>query len=90
MRLTYPKMYSIWAYDATPDLLVVKGFFPSAIAASRLRRLHLSNVLNICLGGQILRTFEKCKPTVYTQQDITHAIRNYMHIYASASGTCIA
>src|SRR6218665_4088186 len=29
------------AYHAPPDPLVVRGFFPSAIAASRLRRLTL-------------------------------------------------
>ena len=28
------------AYDAPPDPLVVRGFLPSAIAASRLRRLQ--------------------------------------------------
>ena len=28
------------AYDAPPYPLVVRGFLPSAIAASRLRRLH--------------------------------------------------
>ena len=45
-------MYSFWhemlkiltvsgAYDAPPDPLVARGFLPSAIAASRLRRLQL-------------------------------------------------
>lgn len=28
------------AYDAPPDPLVVRGFLPSAIAVSRLRRLN--------------------------------------------------
>src|SRR6218665_717558 len=37
MKLTYPKMY-----DAPPDPLVVRGFLPSAIVASRLRGLHFS------------------------------------------------
>ena len=32
------------AYDAPPDPLVVRGFLPSAIAASRLRRLHFPQI----------------------------------------------
>ena len=34
----------IRAYDAPPDPLVVRGFLPSAIAASRLRRLHFPQI----------------------------------------------
>src|SRR6218665_2131506 len=58
MRLTYAKIYFILAqnvknrvafpaggaYDAPPDPLVVRGFVPSAIAASRLRRLHFPQI----------------------------------------------
>src|SRR6218665_213727 len=33
------------AYDAPPDPLVARGFFPSAIAASRLRRLQFPHGL---------------------------------------------
>jgi len=52
-----PPQTPLGAYDATPDPLIVRGFLPSAIAASGLRRLHFPqffqyllfpNVSNIC------------------------------------------
>src|SRR6218665_3336149 len=44
------------AYDAPSDSLILRGFFPSAIAASRLRRLQVSvlgggGIASITQGG---------------------------------------
>src|SRR6218665_1995311 len=48
-RFLGPRPRPRWgAYNALPDLLVSRGFLPSAIVASRLRRLQFPKLT--CLG----------------------------------------
>src|SRR6218665_441737 len=58
------------AHDAPPDPLVARGFLPSAIAASRLRRLHFSQF------------FQYLSPQSFQYL----SLRSYVQIYASVYG----
>src|SRR6218665_4166521 len=54
------------AYDAPPDPLVVRGFLPSAIAASRLRRLQFFKLGRSMIQKIQLPTFFPTNHTLVT------------------------
>src|SRR6218665_4214469 len=65
-----PKMYSFWhkmfkivsVYDAAPEPLVVRGYLPSAIAATPLRRLQFFNShILTCIGAKYWLQILYCK-----------------------------
>src|SRR6218665_16400 len=64
------KMLKI-AYDAPPDPLVVRGFLPSAIAASRFRRLHFPQISQDLSPQSYIQIFASATPSLYLDVHIT-------------------